>query len=425
MDTCLSTHRNIPAELQLITLALNVTKNQQQKLKKFLSENKIDWDLFIKSVVVQHRVTGPVYRSFAQYANASVPDFVLSYLQKQHKKNGYGMLTKTAELLKLADLFKTNKIRALPFKGPVLGVQLYDDFCMRLSSDLDIITAPEDFSRAENILLNSGYKKIQPPHELSKKQYKAFFRQSAHFIFLNPKRNVQVELHRIFFLERMVSLNFDEIWQNRKMVKIGEKHVPSCPLEEILIPLLIHGAKHSWKRLFWLNDILLIVKNYTEHDWKKLIEKIEDLGITRPALSSLVLLNALFNVTLPDKIHAMIKHDKKIIFLAQMSLMNIIRTDEVHPGTNSTFLDYRLLFANLFLVSNMRYKINFISALFSPRIYDFQYFPVPDKLFFLHYPLLPFAWFFRKFTNIKPGRIPKNPNNQKDSFLNIKSPSCS
>ena len=321
--------------MQLLIYLLHVKgAKQETRLMEFLAATQIDWHFFIKLVVMRHRVVGPVYKNLTQYAAGTVPDFVLKSLQKQHHINSCDLLNKVAELFKLTYLFETNGIRALPFKGPVLGVQLYDNLSMRQFSDLDIVIAQEDFFHAERILISSGYKKIQPQYELSKKQYKAFSRQSAHFIFLNPKGNVRVELHWKFFLEHTASVNFDDMWQNREMVKIGGKNIPASPLDLMLIPLLVHGAKHYWQRLFWLNDVFLILKDYTARDWERLIEKIQKLNIIRPALSSIILVNELFDVALPDKIRTMVAHDKKIIFFVKM-FVSIQRRKKI--GSNLFF----------------------------------------------------------------------------------------
>jgi len=68
-------------------------------------------------------VVGPVYKNLDRYGNETIPEFVLNRLQEEHRKNTYQMLAQTAELLKLLDLFQKNGVKALPFKGPVLGVQ--------------------------------------------------------------------------------------------------------------------------------------------------------------------------------------------------------------------------------------------------------------------------------------------------------------
>jgi hypothetical protein len=400
----LKTVSKLPDELRLLIYSLNVINDKQQtKLEHFLAHCDIDWDFFLKRVIEQHHVVGPVYKNLAKYGNEAIPEFVLNRLQEEHRKNTYQMLAQTAELLKLLDLFQKNGVKALPFKGPVLGVQLYDDFCMRLSSDLDIVVAPEDLFQSEKMLSNAGYEKIFP--ELSPKQYENFLRQGTHLVFLNQKNSIRVELHWKFFREYISPLGFYDVWQNRKRVKIGEKQVWSCASDDRVILLLVHGSIHCWKRVFWLNDLFLILNDYNDLDWERLIQRIESLCIMRMALSSIVLINELFGMELPDKIYEMVGSDKKISYIVRMSVQNIVRTDEILSVSNWTLLNSRLLLAKFYFIPTICNKIKFVLNLASPRMLDFECFPLPDTFFPLYYVVKPFARLFIKFGWINPAAV--------------------
>ena len=419
MTTSVKTSLNISNELRLLLYSLNATDEKQQaRLENFLAHTDIDWNDFIKRVVGQHRVTGPVYKNLAEHGNGDVPDFVMNHLKKRHHHNAYQMLTKTAEVLKLTNLFKTQKIPALPFKGPVLGFQLYDDISMRFSSDIDIVISPDNFFQAEKALIDAGYRRILPPYTLSHKWFEIFSRKSAHFIFLSPTTHVHVELHWKFFLDYICPLTFNEIWKNRKTLQMKGNAFPSCAIDDTLILLLVHGAKHDWKKLFWANDIILILGRYSDKDWERFMDKIQQLEITRLAISSLVLIDNLFDLGLQDKLPAMALHDKKISFLVQIWILNITKTDNAPAGGNTSLLDYRLMFARFSLLPKVRNQIKYAFSMLSPSLYSFDYFPLHDRLFLLHYPLKPFAWFFRNFTWIKPTGTEKRSDN-KPMSLNL------
>ncbi len=419
MVTSVKTSPNISSELRLLLYSLNViNEKQQKKLEHFLAHTDIDWKNFVKLVVDRHRVTGPVYKNLMHYGQTFIPESVSGHLKKQYQQGALKMLAMTAELVKITGLFHKHGIRVLPFKGPVLGMQLFGDCGMRRSGDLDIVVPQESVPHAEKLLMSSGYKKVQPQNQFSRKQYKSVIKKSVHFIFFNPATQISVELHWKFFSDNICSVNFDSVWQNRQMIKIGQHQLPSCTLDDTVILLLIHGGKHSWRRLFWLNDIFLILNTYTSHDFQRLMDRVEALGIKRLTLSAMILVETLFDFDLPEPIHKMAEKDKRIFFLVRTSLFHIKESDELNQRISFPFFKIKHMLSNFFLVSNSRYKtIFFLNVLFPS---DFGYLSLPDKFFFLYYPLRPFFWFFRKFTKIKPARMRQKTNNPQNASLCVK-----
>jgi hypothetical protein len=399
----------MPAEQYLLIYSLYLANDRQTiRLNNFLNTAVIDWDYFIKLVVCRHHVVGPVYKNLSQYCKALVPEPALNKLKKQYQKNAYLMMEKTAELVKLVGLFKKNGIRALPYKGPVLGMQLYGDICMRSSNDLDIVVPKNSIFQAEKILKKYGYKKLVPVYELSSKQRKTWIEKGVHSSFFNPVSKIKVELHWKFFSNHLCPVGFEEVWQNRQTIKIGENHLPACDLDDMLILLLIHGGKHCWRRLFWLNDIRLILSRYSSQDFKKLMDRAEQLEINRPVLSAMILLNTLYDFDLPRNIHEMAEKDKMIPFLVRMSIDHFMESDEDNKRVSFPFFNLKAMLSNFFLVSDIPYKIRFLLKILFPA--DFGYLALPDRFFFLYYLFRPFFWFFRKFTRVKPARVQKMAN---------------
>ncbi len=403
-------NKTLSAELNLLIYSLHIENEMQRtRLGNFLNNSDIDWNCFLKLVNDRHCLTGPVYNNLIQYGKAFIPESVLSQFKRQYQKNAYMMLIKTAELIKVNELFTKNGIRALPYKGPVLGIQLYGDLSIRLSNDLDIVVPENCVNHAEKLLMNSGYKRVTPRYKLSPKQQKVFIRNNHHYSFLHPENKINVELHWKFFPDRICSVDFDDIWQNRQMIKIGENYLPSCALEDYLILLLIHGGKHSWRRLFWLNDILLILNKFTVQNWETFMNRVAQLGINRPAASALLLLNNLFDLELPHRILGLIDNDKKITFLTRISIAFIMESDDDNKKVSFPFIDVKSKLVNFFFIPSLRYKMSVILLNTFPS--DFEYLALPDRLFFLYYPFRPSFWFFRKFTKIKPVLVSKDVNN--------------
>jgi len=60
-------------------------------------------------------------------------------------------------LAKTQDLFESNRIRTIPFKGLTLASLIYGDPTLRQTDDLDFLVHPEDLARAKETLLSAGY----------------------------------------------------------------------------------------------------------------------------------------------------------------------------------------------------------------------------------------------------------------------------
>ena len=64
----------------------------------------------------------------------------------------------TAELIKIMDLYRSQGIQAMPYKGPVLAVQAYGDVTLREFDDLDIVLRQRDMAKANDAIQGAGYR---------------------------------------------------------------------------------------------------------------------------------------------------------------------------------------------------------------------------------------------------------------------------
>ena len=68
-----------------------------------------------------------------------------------------GAIAQLAQIQQLAGAFDRAGIRMLPVKGPGLAEAAHGDIGMRVSSDLDLLVAPEDMGAAAKLLGDLGY----------------------------------------------------------------------------------------------------------------------------------------------------------------------------------------------------------------------------------------------------------------------------
>ena len=68
-----------------------------------------------------------------------------------------------------------------------------------------------------------------------------------HWSFLDEDYPMQVDL--------------EDFWNETQEVKLNGHPIPTFSNENLLYYLCIHGSKHLWERIEWINDIDLLVQS--------------------------------------------------------------------------------------------------------------------------------------------------------------------
>lgn len=386
-----------PAEIQLLTHCLSlgnkgVVSNPDKAVLK-----AVNWDLFLEIAEHQHRVLGFICQNITQYGCDFFPEQVVVEIKRRNRLVSFRMLKLTAELIRLLEMFKQNGISALPFKGPVLGLQLYGDVTTRHCGDIDLVIPQAHVHEASQLLIKSGYNRIKPSYELTPKHEKIYMGKYHHLSMINPDLAIKVEIHWDFLAFSLSPISFEMAWQNRQTVMLGENKICGVALEDTLILLLLHGGKHGWRRLFWLHDIYAVLKKFGDGEWKRLMDRINRLNIQRPAYYAFALVELFFDLQLPRFIKTLVEKDIRVDLLIQLSLEKVLP-----PVPLDIFPQDRIreLIGSFFFLPNNHYIIRRLGRYLLK--WEFEYLPLPDRLLFLYYPLRFHLLFFEKYLKIKP-----------------------
>ncbi len=98
----------------------------------------------------------------------------------------------TVYLKQILSEFQNHGVFVLPFKGPVLGEQIYKDSMLRPFSDLDILVGPSDALQAADLLKAKG---MIPQMELDVPQFKKYVKDEDNLSFYDTRNKISVELH--------------------------------------------------------------------------------------------------------------------------------------------------------------------------------------------------------------------------------------
>jgi hypothetical protein len=234
---------------------------------------------------------------------AAPPEIKLALLDRQRAQN-FLTLCLTAELFRLLELFAAKNISALTVKGPALAMQAYGDPAMRSYGDLDLLVRQRDIRRATEAMLALGY---QPRISLSEIDAGKI---PGQYLFCKPGLNLIVELHNDFTLRYFPRrLLIEDCFARQIRVRLDAREVPALAVEDELVLICIHGAKHFWERLSWIADVAALVSCQTGIDWDRALESAKAVRAEHLLHTGLCLAADLLHARLPDKISVGVQSD--------------------------------------------------------------------------------------------------------------------
>ncbi len=296
------------------------------------------------------------------------------------RHQAYRSLGLARELITLLDLFERHHVKTVPFKGPVLAVQLYGDAAARRYDDLDIIVPERQFDQALALLHARGY---EPSPELRRSPLHRWLRLEGQCHLL--RNSVRVELH--FALGSFgfpVPLGFDTLWSRLESVRLGGRIVRTMSREDLVLYLAAHGAKHAWERLQWVLDFAQLLRTSPALEWSRITARARSCGEERMLLLALRLVRDLLGVSPPQGLEPRVEGDRKVRALASG-----VRARLLDARTFSEPSWKRRVF-HLRVMERLRDRARYAGhVLFTPGPAEWAMLPLPDKLAWLYYVLRP------------------------------------
>jgi hypothetical protein len=290
-----------------------------------------------------------------------------------------------SELTRILRLFAAENIRALPFKGPVTAMAAYGDCFLRSYSDLDILLDVNDLARASELLAQSGY---TPALSLTPREEKAYLKSECALQLQDEVRGFVVELHWRFS-ERNASVDvpLDEVWERSAGVSLGGTATRTLGLEDLLLYLCVHGAKHCWERLEWISCVAELIARNPALDWSAAVQRSEEWRVARLLHVGLWLVRRLFGTPLPALIENRLDAD-----LPARSLCQTVE-QWLFDKTAGTHYQHRAARYRFMLQTRERWSDRFRIVLYSaikpPHPDAEEWIQLPPRLSFLHHVFRP------------------------------------
>jgi hypothetical protein len=186
----------------------------------------------------------------------------------------------------------------------VLAAQAYADPSVRTYGDLDLLVRQRDIRRATELMIASGYKAAVSLSAVDAGK------TPGQYLFSKPDSTLLVELHNDFTLRYFPRpLPIEDFFSRQIRVRLDAHEVPAPCLEDELVLICVHGAKHFWERLSWIADVAGLVSRQTSIDWECAASSARAVQAEHLLHTGLLLAMDVLKAGLPKEIASRVRND--------------------------------------------------------------------------------------------------------------------
>lgn len=137
------------------------------------------------------------------------------------------------------------------------------------------------------------------------------------YSFMLSSSDILVEIHTERTLRYFPTpLDFQELTRRLIYVEVAGRQLPTFSVEDTIVMLCVHGAKHFWERLMWILDIAKLITAH-EVNWAMLLEIAAERKSTRVVLLGLYLAHDLLGASLPPDVLQRAEDEPGVRWLAR------------------------------------------------------------------------------------------------------------
>jgi putative nucleotidyltransferase-like protein len=278
-----------------------------------LIRNGLDWAA-AAAIAERHRLSPVVYEVVAGAATDLVSPEQLNMLREATRHSTAAGMALLRELLCLYRVFEAAKIPVIPYKGPLLAWVAYGSFIRREYQDLDFLVEQKYIPDTVAVMKAAGY---LPQFDSREAHAGQDGNAPGQYAFRSQPQKILAEFHTERTLRYFPTpIDFQELAGRLMTVDIGGQRLRTFSIEDTLVMLCVHGAKHFWERLGWVLDIAMLA-TVQEVDWTRVTQIAAKLESTRVLLLGLFLAHDLFQASLPDQLLEEIARDVTVQELAE------------------------------------------------------------------------------------------------------------
>jgi len=282
-------------EWKILLAATSVNPAEQGKARlRTLLQQPVRWKSLF-SLADHHGVQPLLHKALDPLSN-ELPAETLDFLRQSAQTNLHKALLLSRELIRIVDHLSGFGIEVMPYKGLALAELVYGDIALRQAGDIDLLIRPQDFHQVRDAVGKLGY----VPHEVFagaeeraqlKSGYECAFDGAAGRNLLEVQWAIQPRFYAIDF-------DMTGLFERATTVTVAGQPMKTPCLEDLLLVLSAHAAKHVWSRLIWLCDLARIMSLPTLN-WSWIRAQAESLGIVRILQVTTLAASQIFGAALP------------------------------------------------------------------------------------------------------------------------------
>jgi hypothetical protein len=266
----------------------------------------VDWEA-VDQGAGAHGVTSLVSSQLLANFSEILPVEWRAQMRRQVEEIAQRNMYLTAEMFTLANLFRTDGMFAIPYKGPLLAAQAYGNLAMRQFADLDFAIPQTDIPRAAAVLEANEYRAVFG----ATAQEEGTRPTHSEYQFVRSAGNVIVEMQTEITLRYFPrKLDFDALKKRLTTISIAGGEILSFSPEDTLILLSVHGAKHFWERLMWIADISELSQSVSGIHWDEAFALAKEMDVSRALNLALYLAHRMLEAPLPDDVLEKVLRDE-------------------------------------------------------------------------------------------------------------------
>ena len=232
----------------------------------------------------------------------------LSFRQslKQEYINNWGRNVRIFE--ELAALLSMLEIPVIVLKGTSLLSSVYDGLGFRVLGDVDVLVKPEDVSKIDKVLSQSGYRSDQEKRSYPVTNYlnSLVYGKNGSLLLLHVHWHlVNNALPNYIYAEK---INMDKLWKEANPLKIRHADALCLAPQHQLLHLSEHAMKHSYNTLIHVWDIRQVINHWKEKlDWERVCRESGEFQLRIPLYYSLWLCKEYFGTCVPQEVFASLR----------------------------------------------------------------------------------------------------------------------
>ena len=344
----------------------------------------LDWPRFLRAAL-RHRVVGLVHDGLTR-ARLDLPPAIAQKIGAQSTQLVSESLAMAAEALRLQRLFDEADLPVLFVKGASLAMLAFGTLGLSSGQDIDLLVPLETLPAASALVARAGYRRFDPPLELSDAQLRLLLPMRKDLGFVHQATGLRIELHWRLFLNPYAMDETSFMTASRLVLLYGCQALRTLGEEDLFAYLSMHGALHWWNRLKWLADINALLAAASEHDIERLVRAAEARGAGRAAAQALLLCGRLLGMPVPARLMATIGRNPTDRWLEATALKAMTRGQGEDDPHNARFGTTRGSLSTFLLSRSCRYWLAELNNQLTNQT-DVLAMPLPQWLRFL-YPIL-------------------------------------